>query len=36
MYGNGIEEVVGTDTFPGPISHISVAPVIATALKKKA
>jgi ribose-phosphate pyrophosphokinase len=35
MYSNGIEEVVGTDTFPGPISHISVAPVIAAALKKQ-
>lgn len=33
MYAAGIEGVVGTDTFPGPISFVSVAPVIAEALK---
>jgi ribose-phosphate pyrophosphokinase len=35
MYSNNIEGVVGTDTFAGPISFVSVAPVIAEALKKK-
>ncbi|MBM3897002.1 MAG: ribose-phosphate diphosphokinase [Thaumarchaeota archaeon] len=34
MYAAGIEAVVGTDTFPGPVSFVSVAPVIAEALKK--
>jgi ribose-phosphate pyrophosphokinase len=34
MYAGGIEGVVGTDTFPGPISFVSIAPVIAEALKK--
>lgn len=36
MYAAGIEGVVGTDTFPGPVSFVSVAPVIAEALKKGA
>ena len=35
MYSNDIEGVVGTDTFAGPISFVSVAPVIAEALKKQ-
>jgi ribose-phosphate pyrophosphokinase len=34
MYSNNIEGVVGTDTFAGPISFVSVAPVIAAGLKK--
>jgi len=35
LYSNHIEAVVGTDTFAGPVSFVSVAPVIAEALKKK-
>jgi len=29
----GVLKVVGTDTYPGPISKVTVAPVIAAALK---
>jgi ribose-phosphate pyrophosphokinase len=35
MLTNHIDAVVGTDTFAGPISFVSVAPVIAEALKGK-
>jgi ribose-phosphate pyrophosphokinase len=32
----GAEEVMGTDTIPSPVSKVSVAPLIAEALKKRA
>jgi ribose-phosphate pyrophosphokinase len=34
MYANGLTDIVGTDTYPSPISFVSVAPVIARAIKK--
>jgi ribose-phosphate pyrophosphokinase len=35
MYSNGLTDIVGTDTFSSPVSFVSVAPVIARAIKKK-
>jgi len=32
---SGIEELVGTDTVPSPVSKVSVAPLIAQALKSE-
>jgi ribose-phosphate pyrophosphokinase len=29
----GVQRVIGTDTYPGPVSKVSVAPAIASALK---
>jgi ribose-phosphate pyrophosphokinase len=34
IYATGAEIVVGTDTVPSPISHVSVAPLIADALMR--
>jgi len=34
LYDNGIYAVFGTDTVPSPISYVSVAPLIADAIKK--
>jgi len=30
-----VEKVIGTDTIPSPISKVSVAPILARALKSK-
>ncbi|HIP17502.1 MAG TPA: ribose-phosphate diphosphokinase, partial [Methanothermococcus okinawensis] len=34
LYANGADEVIGTDTFPSPVSKISVDEVIVDLLKK--
>lgn len=34
IYESGVEVVVGTDTVPSPVSYVSVAPLIADAIKK--
>jgi len=33
IYESGAETVIGTDTVPSPISYVSVAPLIAKALR---
>jgi len=35
IYETGADHVIGTDTLPTPISYVSVAPVIADAIKEK-
>jgi len=35
IYEAGADAVIGTDTIPSPVSHVSVAPIIAQALKKE-
>ncbi len=35
IYGSGVDVVVGTDTVPSQVSYVSVAPIIAEALKEK-
>jgi ribose-phosphate pyrophosphokinase len=35
IYEAGADAVIGTDTIPSPISHVSVAPIIAEALTKR-
>ncbi|MEE8115084.1 MAG: ribose-phosphate diphosphokinase [Nitrososphaerales archaeon] len=35
IYSSGVDIVVGTDTVPSQVSYVSVAPIIATALREK-
>ena len=35
LHAAGVEKIIGTDTIPSPISKVSVAPILARALKSK-
>ena len=35
LHGAGVEKVIGTDTIPSPVSQVSVAPILAKALKAR-
>jgi len=35
LLNSGAEAILGTDSVPGPVSEVSIAPLVADALKRK-